>query len=98
MGVGLFGGSSSQAYNIELVENHHGCRGRCLQDPRCDYIAYRPDGDINKCYLYGADFNALAIERDETSLIYHKKCPYGELFSLTYNTFTHLSICVVTFS
>ena len=32
------------------------------------------------CYLYGTDFDHSALEIDESSLLYHKKCPFGEFF------------------
>ena len=80
IGIGFFGGAGNQPYHTELEKNLHSCRGRCLQDPRCTFVGFRPEGDVNMCYLYGTDFDQSALEMDESSLIYHKKCPFGELF------------------
>ena len=36
------------------------------------------------CYLYGSDFDLLALDmdQDESSLVYRKKCPFGEFIFL----------------
>ena len=80
VGIGFFGGAGNQPYHTEPERNLHSCKGRCLQDPRCAYVGFRQEGEVNMCYLYGSDFDLLALDmdEDESSLVYRKKCPFGE--------------------
>ena len=78
LGMDFFGGAGNQPYSVEPAKSLFTCKARCLQDPRCAYVGFRPEDDVHMCYLYGSDFDLLALEHDETSLVNRKKCPAGK--------------------